>query len=77
MAFGYKKLASKEKLQEAIEKLFIEQIVPLKEEGLAVAVYTQLSDVEEEINGLLTYDRQVQKVDPKVMAALNEKLKEL
>ena len=42
--------------------------------GLSAAVLTQLSDVEDEINGLLTYDRQVVKVDPaemqKVAAAL-------
>ena len=76
-AFGYKKLETKEKLEIALRKLFEEQIIPLKKEGLAVAVYTQLSDVEEEINGLLTYDRQVQKVDLEVMKELNAKLKEL
>lgn len=76
-AFGYKRLKTKEKLEEAIQQLFIDQILPLKKEGLAVAVYTQLSDVEEEINGLLTYDRKIKKVDPKLMSKLNAKLKEL
>ena len=35
---------------------------PLKDRGLSAAIYTQLSDVEDETNGLLTYDREVQKV---------------
>ena len=34
----------------------------LEAEGLAGYVYTQLSDVEEETNGLLTYDRRVDKL---------------
>jgi hypothetical protein len=42
--------------------------------GLSAAVYTQTSDVEGEINGLLTYDRRVMKVDPPLMAELNRGL---
>ncbi len=38
------------------------QLFPLKAAGLSGAVYTQLSDVEEEVNGLTTYDRRVIKV---------------
>ena len=38
------------------------QVERLKKEGLCAAVYTQLSDIEEEINGLVTYDRKVEKV---------------
>jgi hypothetical protein len=40
----------------------MEQIHILSKEGLAGAVYTQVSDIEEETNGLLTYDRKVRKV---------------
>ena len=43
------------------------QILPAQEKGLAAAVYTQLSDVEDEINGLLTYDRSVLKTDAERM----------
>ena len=43
--------------------------------GLAGCVYTQLSDVEDELNGLLTYDRKVLKIDPALVRAVNEKLK--
>ena len=38
------------------------QVAPLKEKGLSGAVYTQLSDIEEEVNGLVTYDRKVLKL---------------
>ena len=42
-------------------------MVPLKKKGLSAAIYTQVSDVEEEINGLVTYDRKVLKADPDQM----------
>jgi hypothetical protein len=40
------------------------ELEELKKKGLAAAVYTQLSDIEDEVNGLLTYDRKVCKVKP-------------
>ena len=65
--FGYKKLKSEKDLQKALERLYSEQIKPAYERGLAAAVYTQLSDVEEEVNGLMTYDRKVVKLPPEIM----------
>ncbi len=47
---------------------FVQQLQPLAAAGLTGAVYTQLSDVEREVNGLETYDRAVVKVDPDVAA---------
>ena len=44
--------------------LYQEEILPAKAEGLSAAVYTQISDVEDELNGLLTYDRKVVKIEP-------------
>ena len=41
----------------------MEEVHRLIEQGLSAAVYTQLSDVEDEVNGLLTYDRKVVKVN--------------
>ena len=41
-------------------------IKPLIKQGLAGAVYTQLSDVEEEVNGLMTYDRRITKINPNI-----------
>jgi len=61
--YGYRNCADTEALQNDIDRLYREEIEPLKEKGLCAAIYTQLSDVEDETNGLLTYDREVKKVD--------------
>ena len=65
--FGYKSFESPAQLEIAIEELYQKQIGPAKMEGLAAAVYTQLSDVEDELNGVLTYDRKVEKISPELM----------
>ena len=65
--FGYKNFETPAQLEIAIEDLYQKQIGPAKMEGLAAAVYTQLSDVEEELNGLMTYDRKVVKIAPELM----------
>lgn len=62
--FGYKKYDTIEEMSEAYYKMINEQLLPLVEEGLSGAVYTQLSDIEEEVNGLVTYDRKVVKLLP-------------
>nr|NUR36535.1 glycoside hydrolase family 2 [Sphingomonas sp.] len=49
---------------------FAEIIRQYREAGLSAAVYTQTSDVESELNGLLTYDREVAKVPPEDLAAM-------
>lgn len=46
-----------------------------REKGLCGAIYTQVSDVEEEVNGLITYDRKVIKMPIKAMREINDKLK--
>ena len=61
---------------DALEALYLEQIVPLIKEGLCATVYTQVSDVEEEINGLFTYDREVLKVDKDRMLSIAARLYE-
>ena len=55
--YGYALYEEEEDLTEAFEKLHTEQILPLVEKGLSATVYTQLSDVEDEVNGLVTFDR--------------------
>ncbi len=62
--FGYKRFADADSLAEALRRLYQEEIAPAKEQGLCAAVYTQLSDVEDELNGLVTYDRKVVKISP-------------
>ena len=76
-AFGYKKMKDQADLNAALKRLYEEEIIPLKKVGLAVAVYTQLSDVEDEINGLVTYDRKVEKADPKLFQAIHKELLKL
>ena len=61
--FGYRMYKSTDELKAAVRRLYDEEILPQVEKGLSAAVYTQLSDVEEEINGILTYDRRVNKLE--------------
>ena len=55
--------------------IFEKQIIPNIKKGLSATVYTQVSDVEDEINGILTYDRRVVKVDAQRVRKINEKLR--
>ena len=71
-SFGYKRFETAEALAAALEELFQRQIRPAKEKGLAAAVYTQMSDVEDEINGLMTYDRSVVKIAPEKMREITK-----
>jgi beta-galactosidase/beta-glucuronidase len=65
--YGYKKFESAEKYGQALVRLYREEIVPLVKEGLCASVYTQVSDVEDETNGILSYDRKVLKVNEEPM----------
>lgn len=73
--FGYKKFSTLEKFEKGFISLYENQVIPSIKKGLAAAIYTQLSDVETETNGILTYDRKVCKLDPVKIKALNQKLK--
>lgn len=72
--FGYRFLGDRGALARAMTELYRGQLVPLVAGGLAACTYTQVSDVERESNGLMTYDRVVTKVDPALMARLNREL---
>lgn len=73
--FGYKKFKTQEALVEALSKLYLEKLLPLIAKGLCGCIYTQVSDVEEEINGLVTYDRRVIKVPVAAMRAINDRIR--
>ena len=73
--FGYRGYKTPEALEAAYRKLYETQIIPAKEKGLAACVYTQLSDVEDEVNGLVTYDRRAVKLPVSAPFALNAQLK--
>lgn len=73
--FGYKIYNSKESLTKAYKKLYENVIIPQIKDGLSATVYTQLTDVEDELNGLMTYDRAVTKIDMSVLHKINERVK--
>ena len=74
-SFGYMMFASKESLTNAFVKLHEKQIIPLITKGLSATVYTQVSDVEWEVNGLFTYDRKVIKLDENAVREVNGKMR--
>ena len=74
--FGYRMFSAVTDWQKAYVRLYEQQVLPLIEsEGLSATVYTELSDVEDELNGLLTFDRRVLKAEERVLRPLNERLR--
>ena len=74
-AFGYRKFKDEKAFGAALEQLYRREILPAAKAGLSGAIYTQLTDVEDEVNGLVTYDRKHVKVDAAVMRQIAEALK--
>ncbi|TFF85556.1 MAG: beta-galactosidase [Promethearchaeota archaeon] len=68
--WAYRKSKDPEKFAEKYRNL-ISELKPLIKQGLCAAVYTQITDVEGEINGLLTYDREVIKIDKNILKRLH------
>ena len=73
--YGYQKYRSREEFQGALSKLYRNDILPQIATGLCGAILTQLSDVEDETNGLVTYDRRIVKADPAEMTAIAGELR--
>ncbi len=77
-AYGYKTCKSKEEFQYGITDLYYKVVMPaIRDKGLCAAIYTQVSDVEDEINGLVTYDRRVVKADPALMREMADWLQKI
>ena len=78
--YGYGSCPTREALNDAVVKLYMNEVLPCVKNGLCGAVYTQVSDVEDEINGLMTYDRKIIKLDADKMlpvaAALQTEIQE-
>ena len=72
--YGYRKFKDKKKYNESLMKLYEDMIVSNIRKGLSGCIYTQVSDIEDECNGLFTYDRKVCKVDVLKMRKMNERL---
>lgn len=73
-SFGYIMFAGAKGLSNAYRRLHEMQIIPLIKRGLCATVYTQVSDVEFEVNGIYTYDRKILKLDADMIRSINEKL---
>ena len=74
--FGYRICRDAAALTRDYEKLMLGQVLPhIRAEGLTAAVYTQITDVEEELNGLMTYDREVLKIPEETLREINKQLK--
>ena len=72
--YGYKLFQNRAKFVRSMRETYILEVVPLAEKGLCASIWTQVSDVEDETNGLLTYDRRMMKLGPDEFADIAEKL---
>ena len=72
--YGYKKFTDRIDLDGAVNKLYEKMILNNIRNGLSGCIYTQVSDVEDECNGLFTADREIIKIDVRKMKRMNEKL---
>ena len=73
--YGYGKFEDQNAFADAVEKLYREQVIPAVKNGLCAAIYTQVSDVEDETNGLLSYDRKAAKLTPERMIPIANALR--
>ena len=68
--WGYVKFKNGQEVLDTYEQ-YANELIELVQKGFAAAVYTQTTDVEGEVNGLMTYDRKVVKVDVERLAKIN------
>ena len=68
--WGYVKFKNGQEVLDTYEQ-YANELIELVQKGFAAAVYTQTTDVEGEVNGLMTYDRKVIKVDTERLAKIN------
>lgn len=71
--YGYHRFKDRFAYNQAIQQLYKNQIIPLIEKGLAGCIYTQLADIEDECNGLYSFDRQICKVDSEMFQQISKK----
>ena len=72
--YGYGTCKDSEDLTNRIVRMYEKMILPGIEDGVCGCVYTQISDVEDEINGLYTYDREICKVEKEKLLEIAEKI---
>ena len=74
--YGYRHYKSRSEFAKGVQTLYEQEIIPAVKQGLCAAIYTQVSDIEDETNGLLSYDRKVLKLEPQEMQSIAQQLKE-
>ncbi|MBQ6510339.1 MAG: hypothetical protein IJI07_12765 [Flexilinea sp.] len=74
--YGYRQYRDRDTYVKELRALYLEQVLPLIPKGLCGTIYTQVSDVEDETNGLLTFDRRVMKITPEEFADIGTILQE-
>jgi len=72
--YGYSTAKDRQELTARYKKLQLKTVLPQLEKGLSALVYTQLTDVEDEVNGLFTYDRASVKPDANAVRSVNAAL---
>ena len=75
--YGYRTLNDRQEYENSICELYDHAVRALVKKGASGFVYTQVSDVEDEINGLVTYDRQVIKIDTARLKKINDELQNI
>ena len=71
--YGYGGFETREAISDAFARLYEEEVLANVKKGISAFVYTQLSDVEDELNGILTYDREIRKIDETTVRMWNER----
>ncbi len=72
--YGYRFFKDATEFSRAFTSLYENEVAAMIKRGLSAAIYTQVSDVEDETNGLFTYDREILKLTPEELSSINEKL---
>ena len=72
--YGYRIFDTRGEFASGLKRLCSDELLPLVRRGLSAAVYTQLSDVEDETNGILTFDRRVMKLEAEDMRGISRAL---
>ena len=73
--YGYRIYQGRKELTKGYSELMEREVVPNIPKGLSASIYTQLSDIEEEVNGIYTYDREEIKIEEEVLKEWNKKMK--
>ena len=73
-SYGYGGCKTPAALTEKLRDIYEKRVIPAVKKGLCASIYTQVSDVEDEINGLLTYDRRISKPDKDTMLSIARQL---